>query len=293
MRAARFVLLAALAACGDEEPTTSNAGGQTPAPAGGGGQRAGAGSAAKQIVPQRRIEDNVFCPIDKLTTEKLCDSKLPNCPAGQHCLQASNGWFCGACPERDSIRHTFKPRDFIASADTRDPFQSFVILQPGLSAAEPGIERQVTPVCTRKDQFVAINYSYQDLKLVGIVSRGTQRKVLMMDAGNLGHIIKRGDCVGKEKAVVKDIGAGYITFQVTKEPTAAGTPEAEEHSVPLYPTNINITNQLNSGTGPRTTITPVVAPPPTSPSPMPPTRIEKLPPTLPSTSSQAPTTLKP
>ncbi len=73
----------------------------------------------------------------------------------------------------------------------------------------------------RNDQLRVTNYGYQDLKLVGIVSQGTQRKVLLMDPGNYGHIIKRGDCVGKEKAWVKDIGENFICFEMSLEQAAA------------------------------------------------------------------------
>ena len=64
----------------------------------------------------------------------------------------------------------------------------------------------------------------------------------MMDPGNLGHIIKKNDCVGREKAIVKDIGAGYVTFQVKPDellPNGQPRP-VEEHSVQLYPEQLNI-----------------------------------------------------
>ena len=59
----------------------------------------------------------------------------------------------------------------------------------------------------------------------------------MMDRGNLGHIIKRGDCVGKEKAVVKDIGTGYITFVIAPDarPTHAEPRPPRSARVQLYP----------------------------------------------------------
>ena len=66
----------------------------------------------------------------------------------------------------------------------------------------------------------------------------------MMDTGNLGHIIKKGDCVGREKAIVKDIGAGFITFQVKPEELPSGQVRAvEEHSVQLYPNQMPIASQ--------------------------------------------------
>ena len=60
----------------------------------------------------------------------------------------------------------------------------------------------------------------------------------MMDSGNLGHIIKRGDCVGKEKAVVKDIGTGYVTFVVEEDPDTKRP--AQETSIQLHPGGIDV-----------------------------------------------------
>jgi Tfp pilus assembly protein PilP len=141
--------------------------------------------------------------------------------------------------EKASIRHTFKERDFAADTN-RDPFQSFFISLPGTpnASSEPtGI--QPGSVCTRPDQLVATSYSYADLKLVGIIAQGTQRKVLMIDSAQYGHSIKRGDCVGKEKALVKDIGTGFITFVVMPDQVPNGSQRPpEEHSVQLHPTDL-------------------------------------------------------
>ena len=165
------------------------------------------------------------CPIPEKPTGPLCEplamvgsggppagKTLADCDVGLYCLQVGSLQFsCEPCPERESIRHEFRDRDFVAE-QARDPFQSFVIGQGDIGPDSGSPKPEPHQSCKKQDQFVALNYSYQDLKLVGIVAQGTQRKVLMMDSGNLGHIIKQGDCVGKEKAVVKDIGTGYVTF---------------------------------------------------------------------------------
>jgi hypothetical protein len=111
--------------------------------------------------------------------------------------------------------------------------------------------------CKRRDQFVASNYSFQDLKLVGVVSERTMRKVMMIDTAGIGHIIKRGDCVGKEKAVVKDIGAGYITFVIEEDPD--NKRPSHEQSVPLHTDTQPQTDNLPQ-LAPETTA-PIVAPP--------------------------------
>jgi hypothetical protein len=244
MRAYLVVFALLAGACGEDEPPPP-----PPKPPGSPGAKAPAKPKGKQIAPMKRVEDRVTCPAP--SDAKKCDPKAPLCGQGQYCIPAGTDHYCGLCPERDAIRHTFKPRDF-QGVDIRDPFQSFVLgsLGPleGTKVAEP------TPKCTRKEQFVATAANYQTLKLIGIVSQGTQRKVLLTD-GRIGHIVKKGDCVGKEKAVVKDIGAGYITFAVE----AAGKSDPIEVSMQLYPTAV----QLGSpeAIDPGAASAPLVAPP--------------------------------
>jgi Tfp pilus assembly protein PilP len=258
-----LALLFAISACGGEEeggpPPPPPPGGAAPAkpaakPAAGGG-----------LAPRMHVEERVYCPSPEKATGTACDKDAPSCEAGRFCLQVGNAWSCEPCPERDSVRHEFKDRDFVAD-QTRDPFQSYIIAQKGLEE-EP--DKKEEGPCKRQDQFVATNYSYLDLTLVGIVAQGTQRKVLMMDRGNLGHIVHRGDCVGKEKAVVKDIGPGFVTFVISsddeKNPNAGPT----ERSVQLHPTGLQLTpTDLQSG-GNSTPSAPVVGPSSKSSAPPP------------------------
>ena len=309
MRARRTILVMALCgllpACGEDEgPSQPSAGRATPARAASAGSAAagaGAGS-GKQLVPQTSIEDRVVCLVES-NPRKKCDPKNPKCDKAEYCITNTDGSFCGPCKERDAIRHTFRPRDFVATLDTRDPFQSFIVAQPGIgSGSDEKSTRDPSRSCTRDDQMVAQNYSYQDLKLVGIVTQGTQRKVLMLDTTNLGHIIKRGDCVGKEKAVVKEIGKEFITFEVHPEAAGAGASrEPEQRSVQLYPKQIPVSSLPSEQ--PRTSSAPVVEPPPMppprpeggAPAPRPGTRIQVVPPQpqAPGVAPQAPTTLRP
>lgn len=257
MRSKLVLLAFLLSACGEDEapPPPPRPPGAVPAPA-----APGATGKGTQLAPMQRIEERVTCPAP--SDAKKCDPKTPLCGPGQYCIPAGAGHYCGACPERDAIRHAFKPRDF-QGVDIRDPFQSFVIVQPGLGTGPEGkIPTEATPKCTRKDQFVATSENYQSLKIIGIVSQGTQRKVLLSD-GRIGHIVKKGDCVGKEKAVVKDIGAGYITFALE----AAGKMEPIEVSMQLYPTQVSLS--APDAIDPGAASTPMVAPPRATPAPAP------------------------
>ncbi len=220
------LLLSTMSACGEDDPPP-------PPPKSGGAKAAPGGRPAKGppgFAVRVRIEDRVLDP-----------------------------------EEKKGIRHAFKDKDFILEQSSRDPFQSFVLNQGVLGPSENKPALQVTKKC-REDNLVATNYSYTDLRLVGIVAQGTQRKVLMMDAGQLGHIIRRGDCVGRERAYVKDIGTGYVTFEVNPDETNNGTVRnAEERSVQLYPNQMPITSQPTLDNEPVRPSTPDVAPPTTPP----------------------------
>jgi hypothetical protein len=261
---ALLVVSLVASACGDDPPPPP------PKKAGpaGAAAKAAADKKAKQSQPRMHVEDQVTCPAIEKATGPKCEAAAPSCETGLYCLPVKTGGnYCEPCPERDSIRHEFKDRDFVAD-QVRDPFYPSVIPLKGLETAS---DKKLEGPCTRTDQFVAGNYSYLELRLVGIVAQGTQRKVLMMDRSNVGHIIRRGDCVGKEKAVVKDIGPGFVTFVVRPESDDKTPNRApEERSIQLHPKGLQVAPEaLPNATGPGTGA-PIVAPPGQAPAPNPP-----------------------
>jgi hypothetical protein len=195
-----------LGGCGDDVgPTTP-----PPDPARPRGPVSPTGPKPPQLTEKVHIEDRVTCPIPGQPSDPQggkCDLKAPSCAEHLYCLPLAQGSYCEPCAERDGIRHAFKERDFAVDHHNRDPFQSFLLSID----RDPRTPIDLTPKCPHKDQMVATSYSYADLKLVGIVAQGTLHKALMM-GGPLGHIIKRGDCVGKEKAVVK--GKALVSFDL-------------------------------------------------------------------------------
>jgi Tfp pilus assembly protein PilP len=242
--------------CGDDGGTAPPPNPATPKP----GAPGATGPKPPQLTEKVHVEDRVTCPIpDRPSDPKdgKCDLKAPSCAEQLYCLALAQGSYCEPCPERDGIRHTFKPRDF-AVEQNRDPFQSFLF--PQIPKPGPGTPIDLTRKCPREDQMIATSYSYADLKLVGIVAQGTLRKALMM-GGPLGYIIKRGDCVGKEKAFVKDIGTGYITFVLEPDATSTSQRAPEEYSMQLNPKQLAVSDPELPTPAPRTAITPVVAPP--------------------------------
>jgi hypothetical protein len=265
MRTLLFLIVLASACGGDDD----SAGQQRPNAQPQTAQAAAAKVDNKNKLKQRtHVEDKISCQVPAKATGPACEplnlgsgapgKMLPDCEPGLYCLPAATGYSCEPCPERDTIRHEFKDRDFVTE-QARDPFQSFVIVQAGVGQQLNTSKPEPHQSCKRADQFIATSYSYQDLRLVGIVAQGTTRKVLMMDTANLGHIIKRGDCVGKEKAVVKDIGTGYVTFVVEEDPELKRP--AQETSVQLHPGGLEPEPQSTPDVGSPTTTAPIVTPP--------------------------------
>jgi Tfp pilus assembly protein PilP len=252
------------------------------------------------LTSMKVIEQMVACDPPRKDSKK-CDPNAPppvriagqepdpatdlSCPVLQYCLPTTEGYLCGPCSERETIRHSFKDKDFVAETN-RDPFQSYLIKPPG-SGSGTTSDNTATK-CNAKEPIRSPNYSFRDLKLVGIIAQGIQRKVLMMDPGGFGHIIKRLDCVGKEKAFVQEIGENSICFELTEvqqqgantlcfelntkqlpitgAPTDApfnpGSP-GDVVAPPITPPTRPVTPPTRPGGG--TTITPVVPPPATLP----------------------------
>jgi type IV pilus assembly protein PilP len=85
---------------------------------------------------------------------------------------------------------TFEERDFAETDQSRDPFRSF---------ASSFISQVKTPTTVQRKTLVE-RYALDELKLNGIVSRGTAR-ALLIDPSGLGWVAKVGDLVGKAELV--------------------------------------------------------------------------------------------
>lgn len=139
------------------------------------------------------------------------------------------------------VRHKFTADDFgpnIGGNEKRDPFRSFAAAQ--LMAAEVRQDRPVDPSQACKDH-VADSFSLRDMRLVGIVLRGTRSYALFVDKGEKGHIVTRGDCLGVEKARVLSVRAGFVTLQLNPDATqATAESELQERTIALYPDELSV-----------------------------------------------------
>jgi len=142
----------------------------------------------------------------------------------------------------DDFRPSFSDQSFVPDITgdlNRDPYRSYVVNDArGQTASNDTINP--TDVCTTENS-VATNYSLRDLNLIGIVLRGTRSYALFRDSGGYGHIVRRGDCLGKEQARVENIGAGFVRLAVTPEaPPGAPAPAAQTRDILLYPEELSV-----------------------------------------------------
>ena len=144
--------------------------------------------------------------------------------------------------EKKRLRHKFESSDFepdISGEVNRDPFRSYVIRQPGEGRQDASQQDStvVSNECEKRDH-VAPNYPLRDLRLVGIVLRGTKSYALFRDSAAYGHIVRKGDCLGQEKAKVAAIRTGFVNLQVVPETVSQGTKPIQERAIQLYPDEV-------------------------------------------------------
>ena len=84
-----------------------------------------------------------------------------------------------------------------------------VLAQSGASAVDkPAITPAPGTAC------VAPGLELAGLTLEAIAGIGTKRFALLVDAKQTPYVVTKGTCVGATKAKVKDVGQGYVTYEV-------------------------------------------------------------------------------
>lgn len=133
--------------------------------------------------------------------------------------------------EAKLIRHRFTAADFVTDPTgsvNRDPFRSYIITQisvnTGPAAGDPAGEDKLAR-CPGK-RVAAVGYSTRELKLTGVVTRGTMREATFTDSAGVGWGVRRGDCIGSERARVKLIGEGFVTLEYPATGTTPDDPNA-------------------------------------------------------------------
>lgn len=136
----------------------------------------------------------------------------------------------------------------------RDPFFPFFAQVKG-AATNPPPSATARGGPDRRDECrnrtVAGSVSLRDLRLIGIVLRGTRSYALFRDNRAVGHWANRGDCLGKDLARVKDVGNDRVIIEVQGDPppTGGAAPEPREEVILLHPKELELTEEELGETG--------------------------------------------
>ncbi len=89
------------------------------------------------------------------------------------------------------------------SERSRDPFRSFAEFFKAEAKGTAKSQREV----------VLSQFSIDELKLIGIVTRAEPAKAMLVDPGGMGHVVKRGQFVGKAD-VVQAAGRTGASYEI-------------------------------------------------------------------------------
>jgi type IV pilus assembly protein PilP len=133
----------------------------------------------------------------------------------------------------------YSENDFVENDRNRDPFRSFATLF--VDTANKGTIRSQRKVLLER-------YSIDELRLVGIVTGGDYPRAMLVDPTTKGHVVKRGDFLGRPD-VVHTGGSNGADYQlnwrvdrirdgdvvlVRDDPAQPGIPPATR-VIPLHP----------------------------------------------------------
>jgi len=161
------------------------------------------------------------------------------------------------------LRRKLGEIDFVPDAageTNRDPFRSWVLKPAGPEGVDP---IDIVDICTEGNvRWGAQSYSVRDLSLIGLVKRGRSYAQFTDGSERDSWIVRKGDCIGQEKAILEEIGVGYVRLSITPPaPPGAPAPPAQKQEISLHPNELDIPDSIvNSFDGDK------ASPPSSSPS---------------------------
>ena len=93
--------------------------------------------------------------------------------------------------------------EFTESERSRDPFRSFADIFKEESQGAAKSQREV----------VLSQFSIDELKLIGIVTRAEPAKAMLVDPGGMGHVVRRGQFVGRPD-IVQAAGRTGASYEI-------------------------------------------------------------------------------
>jgi type IV pilus assembly protein PilP len=108
-----------------------------------------------------------------------------------------------AAVDAETPKIDFQETEFVESDRSRDPFRSFADKVAAEARDKMKSQREV----------VLSDYSVDELKLIGIVTRIEPAKAMLVDPTGVGHVIQRGQFVGRSE-IVQAGGPNGATYEI-------------------------------------------------------------------------------
>lgn len=136
---------------------------------------------------------------EEITTSASIGSAAPAAAAGAPGAPAASASAAQPAPPKFQIVEA----EFTESERSRDPFRSFLSIFKDENKGAVKSQRQV----------VLAEFSIDELKLIGIVTRAEPAKAMLVDPAGTGHVVQRGQFVGRPD-VVQAAGRTGASYEI-------------------------------------------------------------------------------
>ena len=121
------------------------------------------------------------------------------------------------------------------------------VLRPVLNTGPDEPIKRVD-ICTEgKVRWGAEDFGVRELDLIGLVKRGRSFAQFADRGRSDSWIVRKGDCIGQEKAVVEEVGVGYVRLMVTPPaPPGAPAPPPQKIDMQLHPDELDLSSAVVS-----------------------------------------------
>jgi type IV pilus assembly protein PilP len=146
------------------------------------------------------------CGDDEETSPKPASSakKLRSTPAPRAEASADAPGLASARPLPPPPRRDFFEADFTETERSRDPFRSY--------ARKFAVEEDGSPKGSQREVLLK-EFAVDDLKLIGIVTRVTPARAMLVDPTGRGHVVRRGQFIGRAD-LVRVAGQSGTTYEL-------------------------------------------------------------------------------
>jgi type IV pilus assembly protein PilP len=146
------------------------------------------------------------CGDDEETSPKPASSakKFRATPAPEAEASADAPSLASARPLPPPPRRDFFEADFTETERSRDPFRSY--------ARKFAVEEEGSPERSQREVLLK-EFAVDDLKLIGIVTRVTPARAMLVDPTGRGHVVRRGQFIGRAD-LVRVAGQSGTTYEL-------------------------------------------------------------------------------